>query len=120
MAPSRGGQQGTTIDAGMVAQASGQSPLLYGPGGQQIWFGPGQPIVPVAPAETPARAWDYPVFWNTYRNVDAGKAQETGGITMSQLRALSNQTHVRAIIETVKDHMCKKDWSWTVKGQPGA
>jgi hypothetical protein len=109
-------RNGTPIDPGIVARAAqGQ---IYDANGQ-VYFGPGEPVAPVVPEDTPERLWDFPFAWNTYRTSDNAKSQDARGVTFTQLRMLSYQTHVRAVIETVKDKQSKIDWTFTLEPAPG-
>ena len=92
--------------------------LLYLANGQQ-WMGPGEPQRSIVPEGTEPRAWQYPALWNTYTDPGSAKTRESGGISFGDLRALANQVHVRAAIETVKNAQCKKEWIFTVKPTPG-
>ncbi|MGH7744901.1 MAG: phage portal protein, partial [Candidatus Dormibacteria bacterium] len=76
-------------------------------GKTQGWFGPGQPIQPVAPPDTIGRQFDFPSYINT--NIDP-KAFE--GIDFNTLRSLADAYDLlRLLLETRKDQICKLDWS---------
>src|SRR5579859_2461757 len=70
------------------------------------WFGPGNPITPVAPTEVESRQWDFPVAYNIQTQV---KPYE--GINLWQLRSLAKSHGVlRSVIETRKDQLAKLPW----------
>jgi len=73
------------------------------------WFGPGQPMTPVAPAGTGGRAFDYPVSANiTYVPKTEANSQ---GITFDQLRNLADNLDIlRLVIETRKDQIANQKW----------
>lgn len=73
----------------------------------QDWFGPGQPLSPVAPADTAGRQFDYP----TYSNIDVlQKPRE--GIDFPILRNLvQSYDLVGMLIDTRLDQLCKLGWS---------
>lgn len=82
-----GGQQGGTLGAG--------------------WFGPLQPLAPVAPPDVAGRRFDYPTGYNL--NVRP-RAYEKIGFT--ELRALAdNFDLLRLVIETRKDQVEAKRWT---------
>lgn len=74
---------------------------------REPWFGPGQPLMPVAPAEDVAgRAFDYP---NMYNN--GTRAREYEGVSFDQLESLADTDLVRMAIETRKDQMSALNFS---------
>jgi len=82
------------------------------------WFGPGEPLSPVAPPGTPVRLWDF----RTSQNVNITPRDEEP-ITYSQLRTLAdNYDLLRLVIETRKDQIAKLKWSVNLRelspGQP--
>jgi hypothetical protein len=73
----------------------------------ETWFGPMQPLQPMAPAEVKGRAWDYPVGWNLNY---VPRASERIGF--DRLRALADGYDLlRLVIETRKDQMTALTWS---------
>jgi hypothetical protein len=72
------------------------------------WFGPGKPLLPVAPKEDVAgRAFDFPTAINI--NI---RPRAYEGVSFEQLRRLAEGFDiVRLAIETRKDQMSKLEWS---------
>lgn len=71
------------------------------------WFGPQQPLPPMAPAAVKGRGWDYPVGWNLNYLPRAGER-----IGFERLRRLADGCDLlRLVIETRKDQMEALDWS---------
>ena len=82
----------------------------------QEFFGPAQPMYPVAPAGTPLRQWDYQYAWNIlYR-----PRTEQPGPSFEQLRMVA-QTYdiVRLCIETRKDQVAKVPFDFRAIKKPG-
>jgi hypothetical protein len=70
------------------------------------WFGPSQPIQPLAP-EVKGRNWDYPVGYNIRYTPRGGEA-----VSFTQMRALADAFDIlRLVIETRKDQMEKMEWT---------
>ncbi len=107
------GGKKTPIDSSVIDRISG---AMFGAirGASEAWFGPLQPIAPVAPPDTAGRQWDYPVGWNlTYK--PRGEQGENA-IDYSTLRALADPTLggldlLRLAIETRKDQMLAQKWT---------
>jgi len=73
----------------------------------KTWFGPNQPIDPVAQEETQGRTWQYPVGWNI-RITPRGDEL----VSFATLRQLADTNYlVRLAIETRKDQMCRQKWT---------
>ena len=110
----------TPIDPGIVAKVAGMatgavSGAVGGliKGVSEAWFGPLQPIQPMAPPEVKGRAFDYP-FGMNLSFVPRGEAGQ-GGVTFQTLRDLSDPTRggfdlLRLVIETRKDQMSAQPW----------
>ncbi len=78
------------------------------------WFGPFQPLAPMAPAEVAGRQLDYPVGYNL---VTTPRAEEP--ITFAQLRGLADSYDLlRAVIETRKDQMERLTWNVRSRDRP--
>lgn len=84
---------------------------------QSQWFPPGQPYVPVAPAGTTPRVFDY--HWG--QNFYIQPRSEPGvGPSFQQLRALAdNCPMLRGVINTRIAQIAKMPWAWKLKVQPG-
>lgn len=106
----------TTFSPGIVgAIANGMIETIRGVT-QSSWFGPGQPMKPVAPPETAPRNFDYPVSNNLFYT----PKQEDRGISFEQLRALAdNYDLLRLVIETRKDQVVSMPWSFRPRQMPG-
>jgi hypothetical protein len=76
------------------------------------WFGPGQPLAPIAPPNTPLRTWDYPYGTNLFfqpRVTDSG-------ISFDDLFFLADSWDLlRIVIETRKDQAAKIPWTFRVR-----
>lgn len=76
-------------------------------GAVDAWFGPLQPLPPVAPQETAGRQFDYPVGYNVNTAPRQGEA-----VSFAQLRGLADSCDVlRLVIETRKDQLAKLKWT---------
>ena len=70
------------------------------------WFGPNEPLEPVAPAEAAGRSFDYPMSINLQMQPRTGEA-----ITFPMLRALADSYDLlRLVLETRKDQVVKMQW----------
>jgi PAS domain-containing protein len=111
--PVRGGTD-VPIKPSMIARIMAAASYVATGNGQ--WFGPGEPLAPVAPADTAGRQFNIPVA------VNQNTSTKTDGITYQQLRQVSDQCDViRTLIETRKDQMC--GFGWAIQpieaGEPG-
>jgi HK97 family phage portal protein len=76
------------------------------------WFGPMQPLQPMAPADVKGRQFDYPTGYNLNYNPRSYES-----ISFEELRALAENCDIlRSVIETRKDQM--EALEWTVKIKP--
>lgn len=74
---------------------------------QLDWFGPGQPLSPMAPPDNAGRRYDYP----SYSNVNYHKKQ-LEGVDFETLKTLSySYDLLRILIETRKDQICRLKWA---------
>jgi len=70
------------------------------------WFGPMQPLAPMAPAEVAGRRFDYPTGYNLNYGPRAYEP-----VSFSDLRALADNCDIlRLVIETRKDQIEAQDW----------
>ena len=124
MAPPAGGKK-TPIDSSIVAKVSGLLGGLVGgaiKGANEAWFGPQQPMAPVAPPETAGRQWDYPTGVNLQGQSKPRGEMGEQSIDFPTLRMLAEPSQggfdlVRLAIETRKDQMAGQRWS--LKGRDG-
>lgn len=83
----------------------------YGGAPGNAWFGPLEPMSPMAPPSTKGRILDYPVGYNQSVRPRAYEA-----ITFAQLRNFADGFDLlRIVIETRKDQMARLKWSIAVK-----
>jgi phage portal protein BeeE len=76
-------------------------------GDKGSWFGPGQPMQPVAQDQARGRQFDFPFGANMRIQPRSGEA-----VTFEQMRALADGYDVlRLVIETRKDQMAKLRWT---------
>ena len=77
------------------------------------WFGPMQPLAPMAPADVAGRRFDYPTGYNLQYEPRAYEP-----VTFSDLRALADNCDIlRLVIETRKDQIEAQDWDIRPKRQ---
>lgn len=103
----------TPIDQSLIARAvagvryalTGKTPV--------DWFGPGEPLPPIAQDQAIGRQFDYPVRQNIILARRSGE-----NTTFEQLRAIAENCDVlRLAIETRKDQLAKLGWSITPKDE---
>ena len=77
------------------------------------WFGPGDPMPPIAQDQAIGRQFDYPVRQNIIMSPRAGE-----NTTFDQLRSVADNCDVlRLAIETRKDQLVKLGWNITPKDE---
>jgi len=111
----------TPIDPSIIARVSAGIRYAF-TGDAPDWFGPQQPLQPLAPPNAPGvagRQLDFPVGYNTRVTPRVEEA-----VSFAQLRALSENCDVlRLVIETRKDQLSKLCWKIVPtdpKAQPDA
>lgn len=118
-------KQGTPIAPGLIARASAAVSGLVGGairGAADAWFGPLNPLTPVAPPEVKGRAFDYAQGYNINATWPRSEQGE-GGVSFYQLRALADPTRggldlLRQVIDKRKDQMESQDW--TIRARDGS
>lgn len=71
------------------------------------WFGPLDPITPLAPPEVAGRQWDYPAGYNL-----STLARPFEPVTFATLRSLADGYDLlRLVIETRKDQAARQTWT---------
>jgi len=109
----------TPVEPGMIQRAIAGIRYAF-TGNAPEWFGPGEPLQPVAQESAQGRQFDFPVAVNTVYT-----PRKTEAITFGMMRALADSYDLmRVIIETRKDQICKFKWSIKTKegnydGLPG-
>ena len=100
------GAKETDLSPGLIARVvQGARYVMSGvkPDG---WFGPSQPLQPMAPASVEGRRFDYPTGYNLDQRP---RGYEPVGF--GDLRALADNCDIlRSVIETRKDQMESMDW----------
>lgn len=77
------------------------------------WFGPLNPMAPVAPPDVAGRAWDFPAGFNL-----AIQPRAYEPVSFGMLRQLaSSYDLLRLVIETRKDQLTRLDWGIRVKAK---
>lgn len=77
----------------------------------ETWFGPMQPLEPMAPADVAGRRFDYPTGYNLNYNPRLAEP-----LTFEDLRALADNCDIlRSVIETRKDQIEALSWLIRVK-----
>lgn len=75
------------------------------------WFGPLEPITPLAPMEVAGRQWDYPAGYNL-----STLSRPFEPITFVTLRGLADGYDLlRLVIETRKDQAARQSWTITTR-----
>jgi len=98
------------LPKGLVARITAGVKYMISGEGPDDWFGPGQPLEPVA-QQVAGRTWDFDVAVNTTYTPRASE-----GISFEQLRALAdNYDLLRLAIETRKDQIGSLSWDLQVK-----
>jgi PAS domain-containing protein len=81
------------------------------------WFGPGEPLRPVAPEDLKTRVFDFPFATNLQYQP---KSTANDGVSFAQLRALAdNYDLLRIIIETRKDQVVSMPWTFRLRTKAG-
>lgn len=111
-APSRGGTTGNWLSGPYAVAVSFGNPnggIQRGTGAD--WFGPQNPMTPVAPPEVAGRQWDFPVGMNL-----ATTPRTFTPIGFHTLRTIADGWDIlRLIIETRKDQLQRMNWQIKAK-----
>lgn len=101
----RGGKE-TELNPGVFARLMQGARYALTGAKPEAWFGPSQPITPMAPAEVTGRRFDYPVGYNLNQRLRSYEP-----VNFEDLRALADNCDIlRSVIETRKDQMESLDW----------
>lgn len=97
--------QGVSVTYGIPPAAGTPGSIVTGTGAD--WFGPLNPIAPIAPPDVKGRILDYPSGYNL--NV---RPRAYNAITFDMLRAFADAYDLlRILIETRKDQMARLEWN---------
>jgi len=101
----------TPISPGLISRALDAARYVISGVTPTTWFGPMQPLEPMAPADVAGRRFDYPTGYNlTY----TPRSDES--LSFDDLRALADNCDIlRSVIETRKDQMEALEWTVRVK-----
>src|SRR5580704_9957526 len=101
----------TPIPSGIISRITQAARYVISGVGPETWFGPMQPLRPMAPPEVVGRKYDYPVGYNlNYR------PRSYEGVSFEDLRALADNCDIlRSVIETRKDQMEALEWAVRAK-----
>jgi hypothetical protein len=99
-------QSGTNIDPGVIARVVAGVRYAISGAKPTDWFGPSQPVTPVAQAQAEGRAFDYPVGVNLRQQPRSEEA-----LSFAQLRGVADGYDLlRLVIETRKDQIGSFEW----------
>src|ERR1700691_4799971 len=105
----------TPIPSGVISRITQAARYVISGVAPDAWFGPFQPLRPMAPAEVKGRTWDYPTGLNLNYTPRVDE-----GISFADMRGLADNCDVlRAVIETRKDQIAALDWSVKVRPAEG-
>ena len=94
------------------AQGSGLWSFSVGNGANE-WFGPGNPLMPVAQDLALGRGWDFPTGYNIQT-----RPKPNEGVTFQELRSVADGYDLlRLVIETRKDPIEKLSWDLKKRGE---
>ena len=97
----------TPVEQSLIQRVIGAARYVLTGVGPNEWFGPGQPLQPVAQDQAVGRAFDYPVNVNIRT-----QPRDTEAVTFAQMRNLADSFDLlRLIIETRKDQLCALSWN---------
>jgi hypothetical protein len=95
-----------TIPPGLIARAGEAVRYVVSGVAPATWFGPHEPMKPLAPESARGRAFDYPVGYNLRYSPRADEA-----VSFALLHALADGCDMlRIVIETRKDQIEGQDW----------
>jgi hypothetical protein len=100
------GARVTAIPPSLVTRAAQAVRYVISGVAPATWFGPMQPLKPMAPEGTGGRAFDYPVGYNLQY-----QPRNDEPVSFATLHALANNCDLlRLVIETRKDQIEGQDW----------
>lgn len=105
------GGKATPISPGVIARVTQAARYVISGVSPSTWFGPLQPLQPMAPAEVKGRQFDYATGYNLDYTPRTNEA-----VSFKDLRALADNCDVvRSVIETRKDQMEALDWNIRIR-----
>jgi hypothetical protein len=105
-----------SIPPGLIARAGEAVCYVVSGVAPATWFGPLQPVKPMAPESVRGRAFDYPVGYNLRYPPRTDEA-----VSFEMLHALANGCDMlRIVIETRKDQIEGQDWEVRPRKRDGA
>lgn len=106
------GGKATPIAPGIIARLTQATRYVINGVTPSTWFGPMQPLKPMAPEDVKGRQFDYATGYNLNTSPRSNEA-----VSFEDLRALADNCDIlRSVIETRKDQM--EALEWTVKLKP--
>lgn len=97
----------TAIEAGLAARVAAGVRYIVSGVAPADWFGPMQPLPPMAPPAIAGRSFDFPAGANLRL-----QPRQDESIGFADLRALADALDlIRLVIETRKDQIAKIDWT---------
>src|SRR5438105_2515791 len=100
------GARAAPFPPGLIARAGEAVRYVISGVAPATWFGPLEPMKPVAPESVRGRAFDYPVGYNLRYQPRSDEA-----VSFAMLHALANGCDMlRIVIETRKDQIEGQDW----------
>jgi len=111
----------TPISSAMTRLVSGVRDSIRSVGTSN-WFGPLQPLKPMAPDDVKGRQWNYPVGLNLnyVPRGESGTDDRSGVVSFEELRSLADNLPIlRLVIETRKDQVESIGWMVKPKGVKG-
>jgi len=101
----------TPLSAGLVARVTQAARYVLSGVAPDGWFGPLQPLEPIAPPSVAGRRFDYPTGYNLNYNPRSYEA-----VSFEELRALADSCDIlRSVIETRKDQVEAQEWTIRVR-----
>jgi hypothetical protein len=97
----------TPISSGLIGRITQAARYVISGVAPDAWFGPLQPLAPIAPPEVAGRRFDYPTGYNLNYNPRSYEP-----VSFEDLRALADSCDIlRSVIETRKDQIEAQEWA---------
>lgn len=96
----------TPITPGLIGRITQAARYIMGGAAPSGWFGPMQPLQPIAPLDVAGRRFDYPTGYNINYTPRSSEP-----VSFADLRALADNCDIlRSVIETRKDQVETQEW----------